>query len=151
MKALETAVVNRITADPNLPSNIAVLLWPDKPLKVSVPSGSTAAIIVRFIGVELQPMVSPNRSRLVQNGKIELEIRFFVKTLREGNGAYDLMHFAQRSLSHWLPSSSELEQYYLADNPGLQMVSEQLVANDKTIWDWGQIYNLPVTYTQRSS
>ena len=150
MEALETAITNRISNSTDLPSEVAVLPWSDKPLKVSIPSGNTAAIIVRFIGKQLQPTTSSNRGRLVQAGAVELEVRFFTKTLREGNGAYGLMGFVQQALSNWLPGSAELDQGYSAGLPGLQLSDEQLVGNDKTLWDWGQIYTCPVTYTKRS-
>ncbi len=148
MEALETAIVDRISNSPDLPSQVAVLSWSNKPLKVSVPSGNTAAILVRFVGVQLQASDTPNRGRLVQSGQLEVETRFFVKTLRDGNGAYDLMFFVQRALSQFLPT--DLEANYSASLPGLQMVDCQLIGNDKTIWDWGQTYTLPITYTQRS-
>ncbi|MEM9804663.1 MAG: hypothetical protein AAF959_05240 [Cyanobacteria bacterium P01_D01_bin.56] len=148
MQALETAIVDRISNSSDLPVQVAVLPWSDKPLKVSVPSGNTAAILVRFAGVQLQVSATPNRGRLVQSGQLEVETRFFVKTLREGNGAYDLMFFVQRVLSNFLPTALELN--YSANLPGLQLVDCQLIGNDKTIWDWGQTYTLPITYTQRS-
>ena len=149
MEALETAIVNRIASDSDLPANVAVLSWSDKPLKVSIPANNTAAIIVRFVSAQLQRYTSPNRGRLTQQGNVELEVRFFTKTLREGNGAYDLMFFVQRSLSGFLPDS--LEQNYSASLPGLQLIDAQLVGNDKSLWDWGQMYTLPVTFTIRSS
>lgn len=149
MEALETAATNRISNSTELPSEVAVLSWSDKPLKVSIPSGNTAAIVVRFMGVQLQPSVAPSRGRLLQNGVVQLEVRFFVKTLREGNGAYGLMFFVQRALTHWRPTN--LEQHYCANLPGLQLEDAQLIGNDKSLWDWGQTYTLPVTYSQRSS
>ncbi len=148
MEALETAITNRIATDSSLPSQVAVVQWPDNPLKISIPSGNTAAIVTRFIGVQVAAASLPNRGRLVQSGRVEIEVRFFTKTLREGNGAYDLMFFVQRALSGWLPTT--LEQNYSADLPGLQLVDAQLVGNDKALWDYGQVYTLPVTYSQRS-
>ncbi|NEZ64618.1 hypothetical protein D0962_17795 [Leptolyngbyaceae cyanobacterium CCMR0082] len=151
MEALETAATNRISNSAALPGEVAVLSWSDKPLKVSISSGNTAAIVVRFMGVQLQPTTSPSRGRLVQAGTIELEARFFTKTLREGNGAYGLMAFVQQSLSNWLPGVSELDQGYSSDLPGLQLTDAQLIGNDKALWDWGQVYTCPVTFTMRSS
>ncbi len=149
MEALETAVVDRITADPNLPSQVAVSAWSDKPLKASIPSGNTAAIFVRYVALQKDATPTVNRGRLLQNGRVDIEVRFFVKTLREGNSAYDLMRFVEEALAAWLPT--ELETNYCAGLPGLQLVDEQLIGNDKTLWDWGQTYLLPVTYTKRSS
>lgn len=151
MEALETAATNRISSSNDLPNEVAVLPWSDKPLKVSIPSGNTAAIIVRFVGKKLKPTTSPNRGRLIQSGLIEVEVRFFTKTLREDNGAYGLMGFVHQVLSNWLPQTADLEPGYSVDLPGVQLTTEQLIGNDKTLWDWGQVYACPITYTKRSS
>lgn len=148
MEALETAIVNRITADPNLPSGVAVLSWPDNPLRPSVPAGNTALILVQFVGQRKNPSPQPSSDRILQSGRIEASIRFFTKTLRTNNSAYLLLRTVERVLSAWVPSN--IEQGYCADRPGLQLTEEQMVGNDKTVWDWEQLYVLPFTYTHRS-
>lgn len=151
MEALETAIVNRLSGNPSLPSGVAVLPWPDNPLKPSVPSGNTALILVQFAGLRLGQVITPNRGRIAQEGRIEVGIRFFTKALRTGNSAYALMPIAQQSLTQYLPTSSELDAGYSASLPGFQMIEGQLVGNDKSLWDWEQLYALPVIYTQRST
>lgn len=148
MKNLEDAIVGRLKTLTTLSETARVLSWPDKPAELGRPTGS-AAVLVRFMGVNLVTKASPNVRSVCQSGSLSVEIRFLVKNLRSHSGAYGLMESVQDQLSGWQPPGTELPSGYSANMGGFTLRGSQLIEHDQSIWDWGQQWIIPVMYIKQ--
>lgn len=141
-KALEDEAIARVSAAAI--GDVRVAAWPDSPGSLGQPTGS-GLILIRFLGLDLSPPKTVDRSYLRQDGTISLEARVFVRNLRSHVGAYPLIRQVHKSLSGWLP---QLAEPLSAKHPGCYLVSTDLLAKDSQVWDWGMLFRIEVIASQ---
>ena len=148
MEALEAAITTRITTAIDN-SAIHVQAWPDEPFDLGKPI-CAASVFVRFAGLQLGAINSPNRGSHIQGGFISFEVRYICTALRGSAGAYALMGTVLKALTGWLPDGASFDDGFSGNLPGVQLQRSELIDRSTTAWDWGQFFQVPITYKQRN-
>jgi hypothetical protein len=142
IQQVEQLLIDRLKATPNLGNLVHVLGFPGKPNDDAARIRGSAAILVKFGRMKLEPE-GGNGYQTVQYGSLDFEFRLLVKDLRSHVGAYDLIEIIVDRISRYQPPNLPPWGFGVS---GFQVSEAVLIDRGEAIWDWGMTAKIDLIY-----
>jgi hypothetical protein len=142
IQQVEQLLIDRLKATPNLGNLVHVLGFPGKPNDDAARIRGSAAILVKFGRMKLEPE-GGNGYHTLQHGSLDFEFRLLVKDLRSHVGAYDLIEIIVDRISRYQPPNLPPWSFGVS---GFQVSEAVLIDRGEAIWDWGMTAKIDLIY-----
>ena len=145
IQALEQTVLELLRQDVTFTDCVRVDAMPDIPAPNSGSVRGDGVCYVRFVGVDMAAVAGMNRGPFVQDGIAQIELHFFLRTLRDHAGAYPLLEKAIEILVGHRPNVGDGFSIAL---PGLYLKTIVPVSKSKDsgYWHWVEVFETNITY-----